>query len=631
MLSYAHKRRSPGIEIDGFLSFLNRYATHYAPERPEWRKWSGDTISRFWVELNPLVEAGKCELHTEGAQGKVLMLEYYAEVINKVYDNLEAQASLPFPDERTLGLSIPPGQLRSVSVDLELEQYMKDPLTADMPVIRIDFPENQGAALFLARHIPDRALEASLIKLQYYIQSQNNKDYFAARLSTQLQGKYVLIKEVLNQLEAKPYECLSHIKDAGEFASLFWPYLGAAVKLELKKKNEFTSAELGAVQSIYLIEFFVTYFRARTAQEKERELALREIESRLDKPPYFFTYKDIVGFTDLSGRLLVEAYGQNNLDELLKEKSTRISDSAGAGTALPEMLIFRNIIDEQVFINKSKVFPLTAKLLGDVRAQVRKALSARWTKKLRDFQSEAAMENDRDFERVLTNYAFQASSNLGMLLRDQKVYLVQAELERSQGGLLQYTRLFDDHGKLLPMSTLLLMNRRELLADIKILLPFWYSIPIISAIIGFFKRLKARKDDVEEEPEQEFEEPRPKPRSGDMVSLDLLLKRAATQFLSEKVPAGQTVDHYMATLEKRWRKILDREAHRQMAQDVQALIKKKLQRMMAIRTGKRAGVQPITEMADAILFETPSLMDLDSTEAMKLYIALYISKLLKNL
>jgi hypothetical protein len=630
MLSYAHKRRSPNIEIDTFLSFLNRYAGHAGLERPEWRKWSGDTSSLFWTELRPLVEAGKCELHSEGALGEVLILEYYAEVINKVYDNLEAQAALPFPDERTLGLRIPPEQLRTVSIAGDLEGYMKDPPTADMPVIRIVFPENMGAALFLARHIPDRALEASLVKLQYYIQSQNNKDYFAARLSTQLQGKYVLIKELLNQLEVKPVECLSHIKEAGEFASLFWPYLGAAVKMELSKKNEFTSIELGAVQSIYLIEFFVTYFRGRAALEKEREMALREIESRLEKPPYFFTYKDIIGFTDVSGRLVAEIYGQENLEELLKEKSTRIPENAGPGTALPALLIFRNLMDEQVFISKSKVFPLASKLLNDARAQVRRAMSTRWTKKLREFQTEPAMDNDRDFERLLAGYAFQASPGLSMLLRDQKVYLVQTELEHSQGGLLQYTRLFDDHGKLLPMATLLLMSRRELLADVKILLPFWYSIPIISAIIGFFKRAKARKN-AEEEEEEEFEEPRPKPRSGEGMSQDLVLKRAAAQFLADKVPAGESADHYLTTLEKRWRKILDRETHRQMAQDVQALIKKKLQRMMAIRTGKRAGVQPITEMADAILFETPSLMDLDSTEAMKLYISLYISKLLKNL
>jgi hypothetical protein len=629
-LSYANRHKSPSIEIDGFLSFLSKYANHYAVERPEWRVWSKDITSRFWAELNPLVEARKCELHTDGASGKLLMLEYYAEVINKLYDNLEAQAPFPFSDEKTLGLSIPPEQIRQIGILTDLEEYMEHPLTADMPVLKIMFPEDQGAALFLARHIPQRVLEASLTKLQHHIQEQNNRDYYAARLSTQLQGKDVLIKDLMAQLETRPLDCLSHIQEAGEFASLFWPYFGAAVNIELKKKNEFTSSDLAAVQAVYFIEFFVGYYRTRTAAEKEKEMALREIEVKLEKPPYFFTFKEILSFTDASGKYLAEIYGQENVENLLHEKTTKIPEGAEMGTTLPPMLIFRNRMDEQVFISKSKIFPLATKLLVETKIQVRKTISVRWTNLCREFQSEAPMESDKDFERILAGYASQISPNLNMLMQDQKVYLVQAEMERSQAGLLQFTRLFDDRGKLLPMSTLLMINRKELLNDVKLLLPFWYSIPIISAIIGFFKRLKNRKTVPDEKDEEEFEEQRTKSRSGESANIDLVLKRAAAQYQSEKVPEGQTVDQYLGGLEKRWRKILDESTHRQLSRDVQTLIKKKLRRMMAIRSGKQVGIHTITEMADSIIFETPSLMDLDSTEAMKLYIGLYISRVLRS-
>jgi hypothetical protein len=631
LLSYANKHRSPAIEINGFLSFLNRYAIHYAPERPEWRVWTQDITTKFWAELNPLVAAGKCELHSEGTAGKLLMLEYYAEVINKMYENLETQAHLPFPDERTLGLKIPAEQIKAVSILLDMNEYMLHPLTTDMPVLRIEFPEEQGAALFLARHVPQRALEASLIKIQYHIQNQNNKDYYAARLSTQLQGKDVLIKDLLNQLETRPLDCLSHIQEAGEFASLFWPYFAAVVKLELKKKNEFTSADLATMQAIYFIEFFVGYYRTRTSAEKERELALWEIETKLEKPPYLFTFKDILGFTDASGHFLAEVYGQESLEKLLQEKTTKIPEDADPGVTLPPLLIFRNRFDEQVFISKSKVFPLAAKLLGEARTQIRKTISARWTNVLKEFQSELPMENDKDFERILTGYVAQIAPSLNMLLLDQKVYLVQAELERTQGGLLQYAKLFDDHGKLLPLSILLLTSRKDLIMDVKILLPFWYSIPIISAIIGFFRRLKAgkKKKAGREEAEKEPEEQKPRPRS-ETTNPEIILKRAATQFQAEKVPAGQTVDQYLTSLEKRWRKILDADAHKQMSHDVQTLVKKKLQRMMSIRTSKMAGIHTITEMADSIIFETPTLMELDSTDSMKLYISLCISKILKN-
>jgi hypothetical protein len=41
------------------------------------------------------------------------------------------------------------------------------------------------------------------------------------------------------------------------------------------------------------------------------------------------------------------------------------------------------------------------------------------------------------------------------------------------------------------MGTLLMINRKDLLTDTRILLPFWYSIPALTLIISFFKRLGA--------------------------------------------------------------------------------------------------------------------------------------------
>jgi hypothetical protein len=240
------------------------------------------------------------------------------------------------------------------------------------------------------------------------------------------------------------------------------------------------------------------------------------------------------------------------------------------------------------------------------------------------------MENDKDFERILAGYIAQLAPSLNMFLQDSKVSLVQTELERVQGGLLQYARIFDVHGKLLPLSTLLLTNRKNLLADVKILLPFWYSSPLIAGIIRFFKRLKAGKKKRVEKNTEEIEETKPKARSGEPANINLILKRAAIQFQTEHVPEGQTVEQYLASMEKRWRKILDETAHKQLSKDIQALIKKKLQRMMSIRTGKQVGVETIMEVADSIVIETPALANLDSADSMKLYVALYVSKILKN-
>ncbi|MDR2516200.1 MAG: hypothetical protein LBC88_02330 [Spirochaetaceae bacterium] len=624
LLSYANKHRSPAVEIEAFLSFLSKYANHYAADKPEWRAWTTGTTARFWAELNPLVDAGKCELVTEENAGKLLILEYYADMVNKAYATLEGQAGLPFPDEKTLGLNIPGEQLLPLTIS-GLGDYMKAPLTTDMPVIRLSFPEEMGAALFLARHLPRRALEASIVKVQHYLQNHSNKEYYAARLSTQLRGKDILIKNILQQLESRPMDCVTGIEDGGEFASLFWPYFGAQIKTELRKKNEFTSSDLGTIQAIYLIEFFVNFFWTRTAAKKERETAIQEIETKLEKQPWLFTIKDIMGFTNSTGKPLMFIYGQEELEQFIKSKATQIPAGQDPNLTLPALIIYRNRFDEQVFISKSKVFPLAAKLLGEIRPQVQKVIKTRWAKLVKTFQKEPAMEHDKDFERILSGYVSQMAPSLTMLLEDPKTYLIQAEMERTQGGLLQYTKLFDDRGKLMPFAALLLVNRKDLLADVKILLPFWYSTPVLAALVGFFYHLRHRKKTIP----GEFDGEKTKNTTGGgALSVEQLLKKAATEYLEEKLPSGQNVDQYLKTMETRWRKILDEHAHRQMARDVQGLIQKKLKRMVSVRSGKQIGSHTIPGMAESIVFETPSLTDLDSTEAMKLYTGLCISKII---
>jgi hypothetical protein len=633
LLSYANKRRSPYIDIDGFIPFIKKYAKLYSVERPEWQKWTTDVDTKFWAELSPLVEEGKCELINDGTNGRVLILDFYFEVVNKAYENSETLAEVPFPDEQTLGIKVPAEQLRELDVTADMEEYMKHPQETSLPLLKIVFPESLGSALVLASYIPRRVLEISMMKSSAFLKFQNNKDYLFSRLVTQFTGKEPLLRDILGQIELKPKECLTHIEAAGDFACLFWPSFCSMIRIELNKKTEFIASDISVLQAVFIIEFFVGYYRSITMRQREREMAMKEIELKIERAPYAFTLKDILKFTDATGRPLTDLYNQKDLDDFLNKRAffDGNTELGGQKTQLPSLLTFHNRFGEQVFVSKAKIFPMLTRLLGETRPLVRKAISNRWSKLVREFISEPSMENDKDFEKLATQYTVQFTPNLMMLIDDKKLFLAQEELASAQGGILDVTRVYQANGTLTPLSMLLMINRKDLLMDVKIMLPFWYSIPVISSIIAFFKRMGSDKSKKGKSPSQEAPDvPEREIQTFHSTTLAYDIKRAAVDYQIQTVPPGKTVDVCLREMQDRWHKVMDPAAKKQLVLDVQNQIKRKLKPILDARGNRKVTSEVIEEIADSIIMVSPALTELNNSEEIHSYVALCVAKLLKQ-
>ncbi|MDR1128628.1 MAG: hypothetical protein LBL20_04880 [Treponema sp.] len=629
LLSYANKRHIPDIDANGFILFLEKYANHYVQERPEWQKWTSNTGAKFWAELTPLVENGKCKLIGSGPGSKVLMLDFYFEAVNKAYENPDALAELPFPDEQTLGIHIPADQLRELRVATDLDEYMEHPQDSNMPLLKIIFSESLGSALVLASYIPRRILEISVLKTSAFLKIEHNSEYFFVRLTGQFAGKEPLLRNILAQIELKPRECFAHIETAGEFACLFWPLFCSLIRLELKKKTEFTALDISVLQSTFIIEFFVSYYRSIMGRKKELEMAMREIELKMERPPYAYSLKDIMKFTDATGRPLTDFYSQKDLDAFLNKK-TLVEGNPDPGKRLPPLLIFHNRFNEQVFISRARVFPLIAKLVGGARPQIQKAIGNRWSRLIKEFTNEPSMENERDFEKLVTLYAHQFAPSLMMLLDDKKLFLVQEELASSQGGVLDNSKIYQADGTLVPLTELFTLSRKDILTDVKIMLPFWYSIPIISSIVAFFKRLGAGGKSKKRKPPQEQEIQEKEIPSVHSTSLAQDMKRAAVDYQVQAVPAGKTLEQQLRDMEDLWRKVIDPEAKKQLVRDVHSQIKRKLKPILDARGNRKITPQTIDEMADSVIMVSPALTELNNSDKIHNYVALYIVNLLKQ-
>ncbi|MDR0876953.1 MAG: hypothetical protein LBN21_02785 [Treponema sp.] len=617
--AYANKNNSPYIEIDVFLGFLKNYSGRKAPEQPEWAKWTKETGLKFWSEMSGLVESEKCILLSDTAEGRIYMPHYYAEALQEAYRSIDNTADMPFPDEESLRITIPQDQLKFVNLGSDFAPYFEKPDTEVLPIIKMIFPDGYGSALVLSPMIPRRLMEASLLKVRNYLRSHGNKEYALHKLTPQLQGKEKYLREILEQILIRPLDLITAMEAFGDFSYLFWAYFCALVKNDIKKKKEILAEDLAAIQAVYVIEVCNGFYKARAVKQRERELAFKALEFHMEQPPCHYAMDQIIKFTNNKGVPLIGLYSMEDLEKYVVKRTTESMDSE-----LPAWLVFPGTKEMRWYIRKDKLLSLCAKLLVDTRPVIKKSITKRWMKLLREFWSEPAMEKDAEFDNLLTIYTKAKAPLLTSLLKSEKLLWVYEEASHNQGAIPPSSRIFKD-GRLIPMSALYTISRKDILTDAKILLPFWYSVPVLTAIIAFFYNLgkkKKRKQQAGREiiVEEEAEEGEAKD-----------IRHAAREIEASLVPPGQTLDAYLTDLETRWSRLLDKNARKNLVEDVNSLVRDHLRRVIRVQKNRRITRESLSDMATGLVTHTPALQKLSGQESLHLYMELYMVKLLLNI
>ena len=622
LISYANKNNSPYIEINPFLEFLGRYAKKQAAEQPEWNKWVHDRAVKFWAEVSALVEGGKCELLTDTDDGRVYVSNYYLELLNNVYQSPDDDSDMPFPSEESLRIVLPESQIRPMNCDSDLLSYLKEPQESDVPVLRITFPDGFGSALILASLIPRRLAEMAILKVRNYLRRSGNKEYALRKLSPQLHGKESFLRDQLNQVLIKPLDTFTAIEAGRDLSYLFWAHFCILVKNDIKKKKEYLGDDIAALQSVCIIETINGYYKALAVKKREMEMAFGSLSSHLAKPPFLYTLDEILKFTSDKGVLLLSLYTKEELETWLKNKTTESVDDE-----LPPLLIIQGLKKgELYFLLKEKMLVLCSRLLAEARPKVKDAIYKQWRALLSEYKSEPAMEDDAEFDRALRKFTEKLFPALANLLEDPKLHLVNDEMEQSQNGVPLALRYFNK-GKLLPYSTLFIVKRKEILSDAKLMLPFWYSLPIISAIIAFFKNLFRKKAQKSSTTDQTGEE------ENGLEEMDQAaeLRAAASELEFTMVPAGYTLESYLEVLENRWSRLIDRKARENLIEDVKSLIRDHLRRNLKLKKNFKLSQEIINEMAANIVTRTPALASLSGKDSLILYSELYLIQLIENI
>ncbi|MFP3040916.1 hypothetical protein LQZ19_03735 [Treponema primitia] len=621
LISYGNKEHTPYIDSEAFISFVEKYARHYANEQPEWAIWAKDTSRKIWEEMTPLLDSEKCMILTEKTGTRIYMRNFYIDLLENAYASPDDSAGLPFPSENSLKIKVPPEHLKSLNVKTDLVTYLEHPQTERMPLIMLVFPPGIPNALSLSTMIPRRLMESAMLKVRHFLRTQDNKDYLQNKLIPHYQGRENQLRDIFNRMMVRPLDCLTSLEDGEDFPYLFWASFCGLVRSDITKRQELLNEDIAVLQSLHIIEIINNYYRALSFKKKERDMALNDLALQFDQPPYAYSMDTILKFINSKGVPLLGLYSEKDLEDWLtvKLKSSNAEE-------LPEILLITGPTDAKRYIKKIHYYDFSVNFLTEARPLIKRAVSDRWLTIIKAYRRESAMEKDEDFEKLLKRFVGELAPELMAVITDKKLYLVCDEIEQIQGFIPEGARFFVHGGALLPLATILLIKRKEILADTRALLPFWYSIPLFIALIAFFQKLKNIKLKIGKKKNVENDIPE-KGRSANK-NQDKEIKEAGRKLESELVPYGDDIDTYLENLANRWNTLLKQQAREDLLTDVKTLIRDRLRQVLHGQRHMMLTRDSLEKLARRIADENSTLRDLKNQDNLRQYIVLYMVKLL---
>ena len=106
--------------------------------------------------------------------------------------------------------------------------------------------------------------------------------------------------------------------------------------------------------------------------------------------------------------------------------------------------------------------------------------------------------------------------------------------------------------------------------------------------------------------------------------------QAAAKDISESlVPSGSTIDRELDSYEKIWNKMITKEAHNSLLEDVNCLIRDYTRKIMRTISAQTFDESRLRSLAEGLV-KTPNMQKIKEEEALTIYVELYMLRLLLN-
>jgi hypothetical protein len=613
--AYSLKNNSPYISINTLISLLKKNALRVnAP--PHSKYWIENTRGKVYSELIRLSDEQKCIIQGSDQDQRIFLPSFFVEKLETIYFNIDKTADKAFPCEKDLNAVIPAEFVKKIYINDDMVDYLVEPQRSVLPILNITFSEKFGSILMLSTHLPRRILEIALAKVKISMQRTGSADSYRQRLITHFPGQDVYAKIFFNNFMMRQQICIEDIEKSNDFAFSAWFFLCPLIKMQvtdtIERNGEVSTENIGLYQSASIIFVFNNYYKLISINKRDQEKTFSLIHEKMGQPPYIFTISEMFNFTGIGGLQILNRYTEDDLVEWLNQKLITHEN------CLPAILKFTGMDGKDNFIRKDRVLTFCSYLLKDLQHKIKEEITNRWVKLLRDYFKERAMESDAHFEELITKSVYLYRPFLLNLLHDRRVLLLQNEAMESNSDSSKNQKFFVN-GNIIPLRKLMGLKREDILRTCKWMLPFWYSIPFVITLGRIIKHGMGAKNAYFKEDEKQA-----------ASAYTSNLKNSAEKLCKELVPDNTELDEYMQNILDRWNKILNSFARERLTRDVNTTIKDYMRD--AIKNfGQRAlSTVMLDELADRIIMSNQSLSKIKNRNSLRLYIKLFITKILVN-
>lgn len=622
--SFSTKNKLSIIEYSIFSLAIQRQARNYDQKEPFFRDLSINPDTILVPRLFQLSKEGRISIQTVNNRiDRIFLPEAFTETVYREYKRIEDNPDIPFPDEDSLGISVPMEWIQAVSVEADLPSILTQNADKTVPLYRLVFPDSNKNMVILSIMVLDKLLDYSILKIRNYLRKGSNKDYIQQRMVAAFSGKDNLLKDNLTSIMIRPFEAAEELRNnTGAFSYSFWAYLTTSIRKDLSGKSDPMPDDIAANQASYILDVYNNHYKNKAQHEIDRNEAFNTLAQTLKKPPYLYSLDDISNFRDSQGRPLLGKYTKEELETWLKDKTSQTTEER-----LPELLLLTSGYAKGNIIAKETMIPYLVNSLKENRSVIKTMIIRDWREIMEEFRTIPAMEDDKAFIADLDKKLEANAPSLFSILLTSLPGLVYQELRPAKETSAELERCFGAENTS-STDVLLNLNRKHMYMDVKVMMPIWYSIPILSWILKLFLKPRDKKQNPQTKTsknrvntQQEVQ----RPENTRAIEFSQMARAAEKRLLS----TGQSLEDRMINLNVRWNTLIEAQAKANLTEDIHSLVRDYLRNALRTMRPSSFTLERIEAMA-ATIADRPNLLKIRNHQALEEYIKLYIIKLLKK-
>ena len=622
--NFATKQESPFVYIRDFCDYIKKYTAKNLEQQPNLVQYIEISESSLTKELEELASKHEVYLTTQGGKPVVIVITYYSVLYANRFKDIVSNITVPFPCVTDLPKQLPVEAIEKTDASeiipkLQQEQDVKSPVLYCMMMPR-DIP-----AILFPACVPVQFLtRTAMAKIRHMLKKDEYHDYFQKKLRNANPTKEIGSQTFYTRFLQHPDNADQTFDFNGD-AFYFWSQLCYFIRIDFEKIKDRTIEDINVLQALSICEIWMMSLKEKANAQQVREDALRELEAALARPPFFYSMDSILKIRDSKGALLYGQYNEDDLKEFLQKLTTESENNE-----LPKILVFKVETGARYFIYKQRVFQLVVRLANEAHDTIEKDLTDKWFNSLSEYSKLPEMKDKKAFETVLKDEVRTLSPVLWSLLNANFLTMLNYENDHSENA--NSFHIFSN-GKLLPYSELLMLSNSSILSTAKIMLPFWHTIPILSWIMSMINskknEKKPRKKAIKEFSADDIPDDTPKQSPGRYVNKKEAVIEAARNVADELVPSGSTIDRELDSYLKLWNKMITKEAHASLTEDVNSLIRDYTRKVMRTISASTFTVDRVRTLAETLV-KTPNMQKIKENDALTMYVELYILRLLSN-